>query len=100
MFIASLFCRARAEIDEAIGPELRDFNAMAGLGELSGLRDQLPDVRDLTPRKILNDALFGAGDTRNDTAPAAPSLPGGTQPDPPEAGLPPVPPVAFDADAT
>jgi hypothetical protein len=33
---------------------------MAGLGELAGLRDQLSQVRDLTPRKILNDAMSGA----------------------------------------
>jgi Sec-independent protein translocase protein TatA len=58
--IRSMAAGARAEIDEAIGPELRDFNAMAGLGELAGLRDQLSQVRDLTPRKILNDTMSGA----------------------------------------
>jgi sec-independent protein translocase protein TatB len=98
--IRSLAAGARAEIDEAIGPELRDFNALAGLGELGGLRDQLSEVHDLTPRKILNDAMFGADDTRTDPAPAAPSIPGAAQPGPPDPGLPPAPPAVFDADAT
>ena len=98
--IRTLAAGARAEIDEAIGPELRDFNTLAGLGELGGLRDQLSEVGDLTPRKILNDAMSGADATRSDPAPATPSIPGAAQPGPPDPGLLPAPPAVFDADAT
>ena len=118
--IRAMAAGARAEIDEAIGPELRDFNPMASLSDLAGLRDQLSDVRDLTPRKILNDAMFGATETRDDAAvsPAADSAtagstPGGAATELPTAeGVPAQgprpglgaqtarPPAVFDADAT
>jgi len=119
--IRSMAAGARAEIDEAIGPELRDFNAMAGLGELAGLRDQLSDVRALTPRKILTDAVSGtsatadgatterpaaerATDDGSATVPTLPTLP--TLPAQPAVAAPSQPPVpvqpaaVFDADAT
>lgn len=102
--IRALAAGARAEIDEAIGPELRDFNAMAGLGELGALRDQLADVRDLTPRKILNDAMSGAGEAGSDQSGAAGpgALPAAraSQPEPGDPQPPPGPPAVFDADAT
>ncbi len=98
--IRSLAAGARAEIDEAIGPELRDFNALAGLGELDGLRDSLADVRDLTPRKILNKAMLGTDDTS--TGPADPgAAPAGlAAADSPVRAAPPAPAPAFDSDAT
>jgi Sec-independent protein translocase protein TatA len=97
--IRTLAAGARAEIDEVIGPELRDFKATAGLGEvggLGGLRSQLSDVRDLTPRTIINNALYGASDTRSDLVDPA----GATQAGPPAPALPTGPPAAFDPDAT
>jgi len=116
--IRAMAAGARAEIDEAIGPELRDFNPMASLSDLAGLRDQLSDVRDLTPRKILNDAMFGADPNGAAVSPAddaaaagqPPQGPGtepttgdgsGT-PDPPTAlgAGPAQPPAVFDSDAT
>jgi len=115
--IRAMAAGARAEIDEAIGPELRDFNPMASLGELAGLRDQLSDVRDLTPRKIVNDSLFGADRDGAALAPAADTaaaeLPkgpgiqpttgdgaGATDPSPGPGAGPAQPPAVFDADAT
>ena len=102
--IRALAAGARAEIDEAIGPELRDFNAMAGLGELGALRQPLADVRDPTPRKILNDSLFGAGAPGSDQAgaegPAALPATPGIQPEPGDQHPAPLPPAVFDADAT
>lgn len=102
--IRNLAAGARAEINDAIGPELRDFNAMAGLGELSGIRDEFKDIRDLNPRKILNNAMLGADDKvadppatpAVDAAATIPGLPAG--PDPASAA--PAAPAVFDADAT
>jgi sec-independent protein translocase protein TatB len=110
--IRNLAAGARAEINDAIGPEMRNFNAMAGLGEggeLNGLREEfggMKDIRDLSPRKILNNAMFGADDTISapvadpvqaptDAAGAPEAAAGATT----EAAQPHAPAV-FDADAT
>lgn len=103
--IRTLAAGARAEIDDAIGPELRDFNAMSGLGELGG-GTGLADLRDLSPRKFLTSALSGidegASAAPDQAAPPDPAIaaPAGSA----DAG-PPNPagsaaPAAFDADAT
>ena len=59
--LRDLAAGARAEINDAIGPELREFNVMA----------QVAEIRDLNPRAILNNAMFGAADTL--PAPVPPS---------------------------
>jgi len=43
---------ARSDLTEAMGPELRELNITAGLEELRGLRD-------LDPRRIVNNAITG-----------------------------------------
>jgi mttA/Hcf106 family len=110
--IRSLAAGARAEITDAIGPELGNLKSMAGLGEggeLSGLREEfggLKDIRDLNPRKILNNAMFGADDKISAPVPAPPVEAGashevaaGTTTEAAPEG-PAAPPAVFDADAT
>jgi sec-independent protein translocase protein TatB len=55
---------ARSDLTEAMGPELRELNITAGLEELRGLRE-------LSPRRIVNDAINGdlsKGSTSNGSA--------------------------------
>ena len=103
--IRTLAAGARAEINDAIGPELRELNVMAPLAEL----------RDLNPRAMLNKAMFGADDTMT-SSPAPETRVGSSTPTGTPAGTPsaapgvtqgPVPGAelapptpAFDSDAT
>jgi len=121
--VRTLAAGARAEIDEAIGPELRDFNNLSGLGELGAVTNGLADLRDLSPRKFLTGALSGPVAATDASAPspdpsttshpataaqpigAAPEAvqgePGGSPPAENPVAAPPRPaPAAFDADAT
>ena len=96
--LRTLAAGARADLNEAIGPEIRELNVLADLGE----------IRDLSPKVMLNKAMFGADDKLSQpvaeatdgasgdaagTDGAAPSL---TK----HAATPAPPPTAFDADAT
>jgi sec-independent protein translocase protein TatB len=99
--LRTLAAGARADLNEAIGPELRELNVLSDLGE----------IRDLSPKVMLNKAMFGADDKLSEpvaeatdgalapaadgaaTEGAAPSL---TKP----VVAPAPPPTAFDADAT
>jgi Sec-independent protein translocase protein TatA len=108
--IRALAAGARAEINDAIGPELRDFNAMTGLGDLREQVTGIPDLRGLTPRKVLSDML-GPDKPAAAAAPVEPAAAllsaadGAEQPGEQPAELPAKPvaapsPVVFDADAT
>jgi sec-independent protein translocase protein TatB len=102
--IRDLAAGARTEITEAIGPELRDLNPMAALTQAG---EEFGDLRDLTPRKFLNNAMFGAGDKVSPPASGAAAtdpVAGGsavaaTEPSAAPSAAP-APPPAFDADAT
>jgi sec-independent protein translocase protein TatB len=98
--IRSLAAGARAEITDAIGPELRELNLLGDLAELNPMAD-LGEIRDLTPKKMLNDAMFGADDALPAPQPATDlngATPAADAAAPPPKPAPPVP--AFDADAT
>jgi sec-independent protein translocase protein TatB len=102
--IRSLAAGARAEIDDAIGPELRDLGSGLGglseMEELRSLREELNGIRGLTPRKILDDTVPGGGATSSPApaAPGEPALQAGVEP--PAPPPPPPPPATYDADAT
>jgi sec-independent protein translocase protein TatB len=105
--LRNLAAGARAEITEAIGPELADLNLRAQLEELNPLSD-VSEIRNLSPRRILNNAMFGADDTIAEPVPAAEAtaslgaaagVPAATVPTS-GAPAPPVVPTAFDSDAT
>ena len=105
--LRTLAAGARADLTEAIGPELRE------LGDLNVLAD-LGEIRDLSPKVMLNKAMFGSEDGLSPSAAAADSAAGAI----PAAGAVPAagaasgepglslnkpaapPTTAFDADAT
>ena len=102
--IRNLAAGARAEITEAIGPELADLNLRGQLEELTQLSD-VSEIRNLSPRKILNNAMFGADDKLSAPAAAPPVESGAPEavagPTPEAVPQAPVtPPAVFDADAT
>lgn len=101
--LRTLAAGARADLNEAIGPELRELNVLADLGE----------IRDLSPKVMLNKAMFGADDSLS--APVSAAADGaaataadgadgaataGAGPSLTKPAAPPAPPTAFDADAT
>lgn len=94
--LRTLAAGARADLNEAIGPELRELNVLADLGE----------IRDLSPKVMLNKAMFGADDSLSPAVAAAvdgtaeAASTDGAGPSLSKPALPQVPPTAFDADAT
>lgn len=106
--VRTLAAGARADITEAIGPELRDLNIMGDLDEINPLSD-VNEIRNLSPRKILNNAMFGSGDKLSDavdgtgataTAGSATESPANGSGPEIAPGHAPAPAPAFDADAT
>jgi sec-independent protein translocase protein TatB len=96
--LRGLAAGARAEITEAIGPELRDLDILGTIDSVNPMKD-LGDLRGLTPRKLLDSAMNGS-DSAAALKPggAAPPNPGGSAPNLP-AGPGTAGPV-YDSDAT
>ena len=91
---------ARADLTDALGPELTDLGKDIGLGEL---RD-LTNLRALDPRKTISSVLLGTGDPVTPASPtpiASPPTPASPPaPANPSSPAGATPPAAFDPDAT
>jgi sec-independent protein translocase protein TatB len=96
--LRGLAAGARAEITEAIGPELRDLDLLGTIDSVNPMKD-LGDLRGLTPRKLLDGAMNGS-DGAAAPKPGGSSVPkpGGPVPNPPADGGTAGP--VYDSDAT
>ncbi len=96
--LRGLAAGARAEITEAIGPELRDMDILGTIDSVNPMKD-LGDLRGLTPRKLLDSAMNGS-DAASAAKPDASAVPkpGGAMPNPPADGGTAGP--VYDSDAT